>query len=219
MITTETANTNSRIRRLTITRFRGIEALEWRPETGLNIILGGGDVGKTTILDAIALLLSPNNTTTLSEADYWRREVEKGFEIEAVMSLLDNSGINQQSKQSWPWEWDGKEPQVPKIDEGSGNAQQASDPVYRLRVRGNPDFELTYELIQPDEAIEHLPAGVRRAIGLVRLGGDDRNDRDLRLVQGSALDRLLFDRGLRARLGQTLAASDKKNSMRMARIS
>jgi putative ATP-dependent endonuclease of the OLD family len=47
------------IRRLTIKRFRGIEKLCWRPSQGVNILLGGGDVGKTTILEAIALLLRP----------------------------------------------------------------------------------------------------------------------------------------------------------------
>lgn len=34
---------------------------------------------------------------------------------------------------------------------------------------------------------------VRRRIGLVRLGGDDRNDRDLRLLQGSAFSSVKFD--------------------------
>jgi AAA domain len=38
---------------LTIERFRGIKALSWYPGRGVNVILGGGDVGKTTILDAI----------------------------------------------------------------------------------------------------------------------------------------------------------------------
>ena len=46
------------IRLLTIERYRGIKTLTWRPDDGLNLILGGGDVGKTTILDAVALLLS-----------------------------------------------------------------------------------------------------------------------------------------------------------------
>ena len=90
------------IRRLTIERFRGIEKLVWYPEPGVNVILGGGDVGTTTILDAIALLLSPTNTTVLSDADYWRRDVEKGFCIEAVMSLPETCGINQQRKNAWP---------------------------------------------------------------------------------------------------------------------
>lgn len=75
-----------RIRRLEISRFRGIEHLVWHPGQGLNIILGGGDVGKTTILDAIALLLSPTNPTTLTDFDYYDRAFASGFAIEAVMS-------------------------------------------------------------------------------------------------------------------------------------
>jgi putative ATP-dependent endonuclease of the OLD family len=197
------------IRLLRISRFRGIESLIWRPDHGLNVILGGGDVCKTTILEAIAMLLSPHNATALSDADYWRREVEKGFEIEAVMVLPAASGINRQSKQMWPWAWDGQDAQLPTID----GASKVDAPVYRLRVRGSPDFELTHEAFQPDGDTEHLPVSVRRAIGLVRLGGDDRNDRDLRLVQGSSLDRLLFDRSLRARLGQRLAASDVEDQL------
>ncbi len=56
---------SSQIRRLNIQRFRGIELLTWKPSEGLNIILGGGDVGKSTILDAIGLLLYPTNTYPL----------------------------------------------------------------------------------------------------------------------------------------------------------
>jgi putative ATP-dependent endonuclease of OLD family len=54
---------------------------------------------------------------------------------------------------------------------------------------------------------------LRRAIGLVRLSGDERNDRDLRLVQGSALDRLLSDKTLRARLSAELAKKDIRSEL------
>ena len=201
------------IRRLTIERFRGIEYLVWYPKPGVNVILGGGDVGKTTILDAIALLFSPTNTTILSVADYWHREVEKGFSIEAVISLPETCGINQQSQSTWPWEWDGKEPKLPK-----GNEDPATwnnfETVYRLRVRGTDEFDLAFEVLQPDDTTAHLGVAVRRKIGLVRLGGDDRNDRDLRLIQGSALDRLVSDKTLRARLGQTLAENDIEGELK-----
>ena len=58
---------SSYIRRLKIQRFRGIESLTWHPTSGINIILGGGDVGKTTILDAIGLLLNPTNVYVVSD--------------------------------------------------------------------------------------------------------------------------------------------------------
>lgn len=198
---------SSHIRRLKIDRFRGIESLTWYPTPGVNIILGGGDIGKTTVLDGIGLLLYPTNTYSLTDADYWRRDYESEFIIEAVMSLPNAEAINQQPAMNWPWEWDGKNPELP-ADDGAEAANKPHDPVYVVRVRGTSDLELVYEVVQPDDSIEIFSVGLRRAIGLVRLAGDDRNDRDLRLVQGSGLDRLLADKGLRGRLGQELAAED-----------
>ena len=49
------------IQQIKIERFRGIKQLTWHPAAGLNVVLGGGNVGKTTILEAIALLLSPSD--------------------------------------------------------------------------------------------------------------------------------------------------------------
>jgi putative ATP-dependent endonuclease of OLD family len=56
-----------------------------------------------------------------------------------------------------------------------------------VEVKRHGDLELTYEIVQPDGTVGMLPVALRRRIGLVRLGGDDRSERDLRLVQGSAL--------------------------------
>lgn len=56
------------------------------PRPGINVILGGGDVGKTTILDAIALLLAPTNAASVSDSDYFRRDIDGGFVIKAVLS-------------------------------------------------------------------------------------------------------------------------------------
>lgn len=199
-----------KIHRLTIERYRGLESLTWHPSGGVNVILGGGDAGKTTILDAIALLLSPTGTTGLSDTDYRLRQIGDEFVIEAVMSLLIDGAISRQSKPAWPWEWNGTEPIVPSADVERATHNQ---PVYRLRVRGTADLEAVYEIVQPDGTADHLSVGLRREIGLVRLGGDDRNDRDLRLVQGSALDRLLSDRSLRSRLAKELAKTEVENEL------
>ncbi len=193
------------IYQLTISRFRGIKSLTWHPARGVNIVLGGGDVGKTTILDAIGLLLSPTNAANLSDSDYYLREVASEFTIEAIVSLPLAGAMNQQFKTSWPWVWDGSDAVVPSI-EADGAA--TSEAVYRLRVRGTEDLELAFEIVQPDGAADHLSVGLRRSIGLVRLSGDDRSDRDLRLVQGSALDRLLSDKTLRSRIASELGKTD-----------
>ena len=195
---------------LAIERFRGIKTLSWHPARGANVILGGGDVGKTTILEAIALLLSPTNPATLSDTDYHARAVDAGFVVEAVVSLPFGGGINNQLKPSWPWEWNGAQAVVPSTE---GEATTTGEPAYRLRVRGTEDLELVYEIVQPDGTADSLSVALRRSIGLVRLSGDDRNDRDLRLVQGSALDRLLSDKSLRSRIASELAKSDVKDEL------
>lgn len=198
-------NHRPRIVKLTIQRFRGIEDLTWRPGSGVNVLLGGGDAGKTTILDAIALLLSPSNSTQVGESDYWRRDVENGFNIEGVFSIPDESGVlDELQATAWPWEWDGTDAILPdpNVDPEDPNER---DSVYIFRVRGTNDFDLSYEIVQPNGKPDYLPVGVRRKIGLVWLEGDDGSDRDLRLVYGSALDRLLSDRSLRARLASGIA--------------
>ena len=199
------------IRLLTIKRFRGIEELTWRPAKGVNVILGGGDAGKTTILEAIALLLNPTNATGLSDSDYWQRNHENGFEISATMSLPLATGIAEQRKAAWPWEWDGENAKLPAL---VADDPPPTDLVYCVRVVGTPDFELVYEISQPDDTFDHFSVAVRRKIGVVRLTGDDRNDRDLRLVQGSALERLLNDKTLRAKLGQKVAESDVEDALK-----
>lgn len=201
------------IRKLTIERFRGLEKLEWKPAPGLNVLLGGGDVGKSTVLDAIALLLSPSNNPTIGETDYWMRDTDDDFCIEAVMTLPLNSEISAQRKFIWPWHWDGQDAVVPVLSENGGEISEADVPVYRLRVRGTPELDLNWEIVQPDEQIDLLSLTVRRQIGLVQLDANDRNDRDLRLVYGSALDRFLSDPALRARIGKAVGELDFRDAL------
>jgi putative ATP-dependent endonuclease of the OLD family len=194
------------IRRLSIQRFRSIKSMIWLPASGLNLILGGGDVGKTTILDAIALLLSPTNPNVVPDTDYYDRQEENGFVIDAVISLPDDSKINSLLKAAWPWDWDGEKPIVPSID-GDGT-QIHNEPIYWLQVTGTPELDLVYEVKQPDGTSETMPLALRRQLCPVRLSSDDRNDRDLRFVHGSALDRLLSDKTLRSRLSSKLAETN-----------
>lgn len=202
------------IRRLTIERFRGIETLSWYPMPGVNIILGGGDVGKTTVLDAVGLLFSPSNYAVISDADYYGRDVESGFRIEAVVSLPPSSRIDRQAKPAWAWEWDPQRNDAVVPEVGSEGVTSTGDPVYRLRVEGTEELDLLHQIVQPDGSLDPLYPSVRRAIGLLRLGGDDRNDRDLRLVHGSVLDRLISDKGLRARVTRELASREVEGELR-----
>ena len=45
-----------RLERLDLTRFRGFNAVQWRPGPGINLITGGNGAGKTSLLEAAHLL-------------------------------------------------------------------------------------------------------------------------------------------------------------------
>ncbi|WP_306113086.1 MULTISPECIES: hypothetical protein [unclassified Roseovarius] len=124
---------SSRILKLTISKFRGIQELEWLPSEGMNFILGGGDTGKTTVLEAVDLLFSPSTSFNVSETDYWMRDTATSFVIEAVVRLGNEIDINTQSNMAYPWHWDGKEAVVPDNNEENGENNE----VYRVRFTAN----------------------------------------------------------------------------------
>lgn len=199
------------IRQLHIKGFRGVEDLKWNPHKGMNIILGGGDCGKSTVLDALGLLFSTSGNRSLAESDFWNKKIEDGFSIEATIYVSDDFDFSSGTKIYWPWEWDGKNPVLPaaEVDE----VTEAQSPVFKVAVSATGDYELSWEIIQPDSSREHFPVGLRRKIGLVELTIDDRNDRDLRLVYGSALDRLIADNSLRSKIGHAISQTPLKDSL------
>lgn len=187
------------IRLLKIKRFRGIEALEWRPAPGLNVIVGPGDSCKSTILEAIAALFSPALNIYLSEFDYFQRQIYKGFEIEAALAVGDASVVRSKRFPLPPlrgWH-DGQLTDLP--DENGAEA------VLVCRLTGTPDQEAVYEVIGADEETRvPLSRALRQQLGLMRLGIADRWDRDLRLVQGGALDRYMEGQQLRKSILQAI---------------
>lgn len=199
-----------RIEKLTINYFRGIKFLTWKPDPNFNVIVGGGDNGKTTVLDALALLFCPSNAVVLSESDYWLNNTDQEFCIEAIVYLPDTEELANQTKFNWPWEWDGDDAVLIPIDEQGNNVQI---PVYKFRVRGTSELELIWEIVQPDDSVNHLSVGIRRQIGIVKLSSDDSNDKDFRLVYGSSLDKLIGDNALRGRIAQQVSEIDVQTKL------
>lgn len=78
----------SRIRHVSIRRFRGIASLDWSPRPGLNAILGSGDFGKSTVLDAIALTMSSTRREVFYDTDFHRLNADDGFEIHVTVGEL-----------------------------------------------------------------------------------------------------------------------------------
>ena len=77
----------ARIHKLKINNFRGIKNFSEKFGKNFICLLGRGDSGKTTILDAISYVLSPNWNLSFYDSDFFEGNVNNSIEIE--VSLLD----------------------------------------------------------------------------------------------------------------------------------
>jgi len=77
----------ARIHELKISNFRGIKTFSEKFGKNFICLLGRGDSGKTTILDAISYVLSSNRNLSFYDSDFFKGNVNNSIEIE--VSLLD----------------------------------------------------------------------------------------------------------------------------------
>lgn len=78
----------TRVRQLQIENFRGIKSLCWDPEPGINCIIGQGDSGKSSILDAIDLCLGARRSVQFSDVDFFNLDVTQPISITVVLGAL-----------------------------------------------------------------------------------------------------------------------------------
>lgn len=75
---------------LRITNFRSIEFFEQYFRTGISCIIGRGDSGKTTILDAISFVFSSNWGLHFYDSDFYNCNTELPIEIEGTIINVPN---------------------------------------------------------------------------------------------------------------------------------
>src|SRR3546814_706476 len=80
----------ARIRKIEIENFRGIKALSWFPSPGINCLIGPGDSGKSSILDAIDFCLGARRNIQFTDADFHLRNVEAPISISVTLGELDD---------------------------------------------------------------------------------------------------------------------------------
>lgn len=81
----------TRIRKVEIENFRSIRHLEWCPAPGVNCIIGPGDSGKSSLLDAIDLCLGARRTTSISDTDFHALDVSRPIRITITLGELPDA--------------------------------------------------------------------------------------------------------------------------------
>jgi putative AbiEii toxin of type IV toxin-antitoxin system len=81
----------ARIRKIEINNFRGVKSLTWLPKPGINCLIGPGDGGKSTIIDAIDFCLGARQNLELNDADFYNLEVTAPISISITIGDLDDA--------------------------------------------------------------------------------------------------------------------------------
>lgn len=80
-----------KIRKLVVRNFRGIKECDWHIPADLICLVGSGDSTKTTLLDAMGLVLSRNYSANFTDADFYNCDTELPISISAAITHLSNS--------------------------------------------------------------------------------------------------------------------------------
>ena len=81
----------AQIRKIEINNFRSIHKLQWSPTPGVNCLIGPGDSGKSTILDAIDWCIGSRRTVSVTDADFNIMNTEDEILIEVTLGCLNDS--------------------------------------------------------------------------------------------------------------------------------
>jgi len=185
-----------RIRHLTVERFRGIRQRERSPGPR-TVILGPNNSCKSTVLEAVDLLLHPGigrPRPSPTEIDYFDRDPTNGFSIEATIGELPAAFIAEVRDHLEGWKAEDEEV-VPEPD-GDG-----LEPVVRVRVRGTDDFDVAHEFAKEESAGARFPPRLRADVGWVFDGPTRAPSRQLAFYQGGLLERLFGDVDLEPAVG------------------
>ncbi len=171
------------MRRLILERFRGHEHLEWCPRQ-CNLILGPNNAGKSTILEALDWLFDPGwgrPRPVPTPEDYWRRSVEPGFRIEAVLGSMSEADLAAFDNYLEGWRA-ANETLVPEPDGPD------IETVVRVEVRSSEDGELQYRMVKPETGEAPFSPRLRRRVNFIFDGRRRDPARQLAFYQGSVLE-------------------------------
>jgi putative ATP-dependent endonuclease of OLD family len=188
-----------RIRQLNVENFRGIKKLDWTLPAGQRLItlIGPGDSGKSTILEAIYLLLGDRWSVSFSDVDFYGVDPSEPIRIEAVLTDVPASLLKDNNFGFWQsgLAADGQVNQEP---------EDGLEPCLVVRLMVDESLEPRWEVLRANGEARNITSSQRREFSTFRV--DDRTDAQLRWTRASALGRMSAKDGAERR---ALAAAER----------
>ena len=188
-----------KLRHLRIRNFRGIQSMDWMLTGDFVCLVGPGDSGKSTILDAIELVLSRRWNPVFDDTDFHNGIVTSPIEIEATLGdlparLVSDAGFGLRLRGI------GGTPPVIHDEPDDGD-----ELVITIRLLVDSSLEPDWKVVTARHADgAPISTGERERIGLTRLGSF--LERDLSWKRGSILSRLTGNQDEHAEI---LAAAER----------
>ena len=180
----------SRIRKVEIENFRGIKNLSWLPSSGINCLIGAGDSGKSTILDAIDFCLGARRNLQMTDADFHDLDVNKPIQITLTIGALDDM---LKSMESYGMFLRGFIAETGAVED---EPEKDAETVLTLRLKVEGDLEPSWSLFSDRAEAQgqsgNLSWADRARLAPTRIGAF--SDLNLGWRRGSVLNRLTEER-------------------------
>jgi len=176
----------ARIRHIGITNFRCIEQLSWIPGPGINCLIGPGDAGKSSVLDAIDLCLGARRTVQFTDADFHGLDVTTPIVIRITIGDLSDA---LKSMETYGAYVRGYDPATGIIDDEPATGKET---VLTVQLMVGSDLDPVWSLLsdraQGQGLSRNLTWGDRTRLSPTRIGA--LADSNLAWRRGSVLNRL-----------------------------
>ena len=200
--------------------FRGIQELTWCPSSGINCLIGPGDSGKSSILEAIDFCLGARRNIQFTDADFHGLDVEKPIIISVTLGELDEGLKNYDAYGMYLRGFDAQSGSIE--DEPEKNAETVL--TVRLTIASDlePSWSLVSERAEAQGMTRNLNWGDRVRLAPTRIGvmadyhlgwrrgsvlnrvSEERVDASVALAKAARDARAAFGNEAQGQLGKTL---------------
>lgn len=158
----------AQIRHIHIRNFRVIKDLTWLPKPGLNCLIGPGDSGKSTILDAIDLTLGARHSYPFTDADFFELNTDNPIEIFVTLGALNSELMNMETYGMFLRSFNSLTGMI--TDEPQSDEEIVLTLKLTVDADLDPDWSLYSERAQAENIERRLPWKHRELITPARLG-------------------------------------------------
>ena len=180
----------ARIREILIENFRCIKALKWLPTPGVNCLIGPGDSGKSSILDAVDFCLGARRNIQFTDADFYMLDVETPIQISVTIGALDDGLKNLDAYGMYLRSFDARSGEI------EDEPEETAETVLTVRLTVASDLEPSWSLVSERAAAQgqtrNLNWGDRVRLAPTRIGA--LADYHLGWRRGSVLNRVSEER-------------------------